>query len=98
MCAAQADEGTAPIVVMTASLLLLSHWRKCGLSHPVLRSTHKSFGDAAGNESHAGQVFTCVGALALAGALEHVDADLLSWWCGFALIIIHWGLLICAYG
>ena len=29
---------------------------------------------------HAGQIFTCVGALAIADALEHVDADLLGWW------------------
>ncbi len=25
-------------------------------------------------------VFTCVGALAIAGALHHVDFDLLGWW------------------
>ena len=34
----------------------------------------------AGNESHAGQVFTCVAALAIADSLHHVDQDLLSWW------------------
>lgn len=34
----------------------------------------------AGNESHAGQVFTCVAALAIADSLQHVDQDLLSWW------------------
>ena len=33
-----------------------------------------------GNESHAGQVFTCVAALAIADSLQHVDQDLLSWW------------------
>jgi hypothetical protein len=33
-----------------------------------------------GNESHAGQVFTCVGALALADSLDRCDADLVSWW------------------
>jgi len=37
--------------------------------------------DIAGNETHAGQVFCCVGALAIADALQHLDADLLSWWC-----------------
>lgn len=36
---------------------------------------------AAGNESHAGQVFTCVAALHIAGRLELVDRDLLGWWC-----------------
>jgi hypothetical protein len=35
---------------------------------------------AAGDESHAGQVFTCVAALDLAGRLDLVDADLLCWW------------------
>jgi len=34
----------------------------------------------AGNESHAGQVFTCIGALSLAGALDRVDRDLFCWW------------------
>lgn len=34
----------------------------------------------AGNESHAGQVFTCIGALALAGALDRLDTDLVCWW------------------
>lgn len=33
-----------------------------------------------GNESHAGQVFTCIGALSLAGALDRADRDLVSWW------------------
>lgn len=32
-------------------------------------------------ESHAGQVFTCVGALALADSLHLLDRDLLCWWC-----------------
>lgn len=35
---------------------------------------------AAGNESHAGQVFTCVAALDIAGRLDLVDGDLLCWW------------------
>lgn len=34
----------------------------------------------AGNESHAGQVFTCIGALSLAGRLDLVDRDLFCWW------------------
>ena len=33
-----------------------------------------------GGESHAGQVFTCVGALAIAGALDVCQRDLLGWW------------------
>ncbi|KAH9792969.1 Geranylgeranyl transferase type-2 subunit beta 1 [Citrus sinensis] len=38
------------------------------------------FGCTPGGESHAGQIFCCVGALAIAGALHHVDKDLLGWW------------------
>lgn len=35
-----------------------------------------------GGESHAGQIFTCIAALSIAGALEDVvNADLLGWWC-----------------
>ena len=33
-----------------------------------------------GAESHAGQIFCCVGALSIGNALHHVDADLLGWW------------------
>ena len=38
------------------------------------------FGAVPGGESHAGQIFCCVGALSIAGALHHVDEDLLCWW------------------
>ncbi|KDO47736.1 hypothetical protein CISIN_1g0213052mg [Citrus sinensis] len=38
------------------------------------------FGCTPGGESHSGQIFCCVGALAIAGALHHVDKDLLGWW------------------
>ncbi|KAF6142304.1 hypothetical protein GIB67_022917 [Kingdonia uniflora] len=38
------------------------------------------FGCTPGGESHAGQVFCCVGALAITGSLHHVDKDLLGWW------------------
>lgn len=35
-----------------------------------------------GAESHSGQIFTCVAALSIAGAVDDVvDADLLGWWC-----------------
>ena len=34
-----------------------------------------------GAESHAGQIFTCVGALAIAGQLHHIrEPSLLGWW------------------
>lgn len=38
------------------------------------------FGCVPGAESHAGQVFCCVGALSIGGALDNVDSDLLGWW------------------
>jgi geranylgeranyl transferase type-2 subunit beta len=38
------------------------------------------FGAVPGAESHAGQIFCCVGALSIAGALHHVDENLLGWW------------------
>lgn len=38
------------------------------------------FGCTPGGESHAGQIFCCVGALAITGFLHHVDKDLLGWW------------------
>jgi geranylgeranyl transferase type-2 subunit beta len=39
-----------------------------------------AFGCTPGAESHAGQTFCCVAGLAIAGGLQHVDADLLGWW------------------
>lgn len=41
---------------------------------------------AAGNESHAGQAFTCVAALDIAGRLDLVDRDLLCWWCALPAV------------
>jgi geranylgeranyl transferase type-2 subunit beta len=38
------------------------------------------FGSVPGAESHAGQVFCCVGALAILERLDVVDRDLLGWW------------------
>jgi hypothetical protein len=38
------------------------------------------FGATPGDESHAGQIFTAVGALAIGDGLHHVDRDLLGWW------------------
>lgn len=45
------------------------------------RNFDGGFGCVPGAESHAGQVFTCVGALAIGHALqEEADAQLLGWW------------------
>ena len=38
------------------------------------------YGVEPGAESHAGQIFTCVGALAIAGRLDLVDRDRLGGW------------------
>ena len=38
------------------------------------------YGVSPGAESHAGQVYTCVGALAIAGRLDLVDKDRLGGW------------------
>lgn len=38
------------------------------------------YGVSPGAESHAGQIFTCVGALAIAGQLDLVDRDRLGGW------------------
>jgi geranylgeranyl transferase type-2 subunit beta len=38
------------------------------------------FGCIPGAESHAGQIFCCVGALKLCNALDKVDDELLGWW------------------
>ena len=38
------------------------------------------YGCVPGGESHAGQVFTCVGALAIAGEVSACNQDLLGWW------------------
>ncbi|KAG9286586.1 hypothetical protein G9A89_005354 [Geosiphon pyriformis] len=38
------------------------------------------FGSTPGAESHAGQIFCCVAALAIVNSLHLVNADLLGWW------------------
>ena len=38
------------------------------------------FGCVPGAESHAGQIWTCVAALAIAGKLQSVNLDDLGWW------------------
>lgn len=53
-------------------------------THTVARCRNfdGGFGAVPGAESHAGQIFCCVAALAIAGprALAHADANLLGWW------------------
>eukprot|EP00591_Stephanopyxis_turris_P011284 CAMPEP_0195528456 /NCGR_PEP_ID=MMETSP0794_2-20130614/30602_1 /TAXON_ID=515487 /ORGANISM="Stephanopyxis turris, Strain CCMP 815" /LENGTH=399 /DNA_ID=CAMNT_0040659595 /DNA_START=20 /DNA_END=1219 /DNA_ORIENTATION=+ len=44
------------------------------------RNFDGGFGCVPGAESHAGQIFCCVGALAIANSLHLLDAELLSWW------------------
>lgn len=44
------------------------------------RNFDGGFGCVPGAESHAGQIFCCVAALAIGDALHLVDAELLGWW------------------
>ena len=44
------------------------------------RNFDGGFGSVPGAESHAGQVFCCVGALSIAKSLDLLDSDLLAWW------------------
>ena len=44
------------------------------------RNFDEGFGARPGDETHAGQVFCCVGALAIARRLDLVDRPLLCWW------------------
>uniref|UniRef100_A0A7R9WA00 Geranylgeranyl transferase type-2 subunit beta n=1 Tax=Pseudictyota dubia TaxID=2749911 RepID=A0A7R9WA00_9STRA len=44
------------------------------------RNFDGGFGCVPGAESHAGQIFCCVGALSIAKSLDLMDVDLLSWW------------------
>ena len=38
------------------------------------------FGAVPGAESHAGQIFCCIGALSITNSLHLVDENLLGWW------------------
>jgi len=44
------------------------------------RNFDGGFGCVPGAESHAGQVFCCVGALSIGKRLDLLDAELLAWW------------------
>jgi geranylgeranyl transferase type-2 subunit beta len=44
------------------------------------RNFDGGFGNAPGGESHSAQVYVCVGALTILGALHHVDVEQLGWW------------------
>ena len=47
---------------------------------PSCQNFDGGFGAVPGAESHAGQIFCCVGALSIAGALHVVNENLLGWW------------------
>lgn len=38
------------------------------------------FGTRPGSESHAGQIYCCLGLLAVTGELNRIDVDQLGWW------------------
>ena len=65
------------------SLLHLLHLIDCAKAIAYVQSCANldgGYGVSPGAESHAGQVFTCVGALAIAGCLDLVDRDRLGAW------------------
>ncbi|OAY74366.1 Geranylgeranyl transferase type-2 subunit beta [Ananas comosus] len=66
-------------------LSLLHHLDKINAEKAVdyivsCKNLDGGFGSIPGGESHSGQIFCCVGALAITGSLHHVDRDLLGWW------------------
>eukprot|EP00466_Bigelowiella_natans_P008455 jgi/Bigna1/54462/estExt_Genewise1Plus.C_350005 len=44
------------------------------------RNFDGGYGAVPGAESHAGQIFCCVAALAIGGAVDEIDKNLLGWW------------------
>ncbi|XP_042496042.1 geranylgeranyl transferase type-2 subunit beta 1-like isoform X2 [Macadamia integrifolia] len=66
-------------------LSILRHLEKINVEKAVdyvvrCKNLDGGFGSTPGGESHAGQIFCCVGALAITGSLHHIDRDLLGWW------------------
>ncbi|MQL98346.1 hypothetical protein Taro_031050 [Colocasia esculenta] len=66
-------------------LSLLHHLDKINVDKAVdyivsCKNLDGGFGCTPGAESHAGQIFCCVGTLAITGFIDHVDKDLLGWW------------------
>jgi geranylgeranyl transferase type-2 subunit beta len=71
------DRGAEPYECRTQELIDI----KGAMSFvAACRNFDGGFGATPGDESHAGQIFTAVGALAIGGGLHHVDRDLLGWW------------------
>ncbi|KAK6116821.1 hypothetical protein DH2020_049451 [Rehmannia glutinosa] len=71
--------------IAICSLALLHRLDKINVEKAVnyivsCKNLDGGFGCTPGAESHAGQIFCCVGALAITGSLHHVDKDLLGWW------------------
>ncbi|XP_059286631.1 geranylgeranyl transferase type-2 subunit beta 1-like isoform X3 [Lycium ferocissimum] len=71
--------------IAICSLALMRQLDKIDVGNAVkyivsCKNVDGGFGCTPGAESHAGQIFCCVGALAITGSLHHVDKDLLGWW------------------
>ncbi|KAG6390757.1 hypothetical protein SASPL_148502 [Salvia splendens] len=71
--------------IAICSLALLQRLDKINVEKAVAyivscKNLDGGFGCTPGAESHAGQIFCCVGALAITGSVDHVDKDLLGWW------------------
>ncbi|RLM80622.1 geranylgeranyl transferase type-2 subunit beta [Panicum miliaceum] len=70
--------------IALCTLSLLHHLHKIDMQKAVdfvvsCKNLDGGFGAMPGGESH-GQIFCCVGTLAIAGSLHHIDRDLLGWW------------------
>lgn len=65
------------IFIISQLILFLQLFSSCFSS---CRNFDGGFGAVPGAESHAGQIFCCIGALSIVGRLDTVDLDLLGWW------------------
>ncbi|KAK6161525.1 hypothetical protein DH2020_004906 [Rehmannia glutinosa] len=84
--------------VAICSLALLHRLDKINVERAVkyivsCKNLDGGFGCTPGAESHAGQIFCCVGALAITGSLHHVDKDLLGWWLCERQVCYSWWVL-----
>jgi geranylgeranyl transferase type-2 subunit beta len=53
-----------------------------------------AFGVREGSESHAGQVFCCVGTLKILDSIDKIDSELLGWWLAERQVIFNLSIQI----
>ncbi|CAO3697163.1 unnamed protein product [Rhizopus stolonifer] len=69
-----------PFLLLTVKTYGRDQCRKDNRVDLKCKNYDGGFGSRPGSESHSGQIFCCVAALAIVDALHHVDTDLLAWW------------------